>query len=521
MENKLSYLDDAERFNAYSAITNGCHHLWSKGIVQQDKLEKILETFSHLAEKDPLFLAHFTSYAVKNLDSKDLKVVAIFANSLSDADGTPFFQGSELTKPNWRLVSQAALQELDPKLALRVLQLANSKLKFGSKPVATHCSKRLKMAVKKYIKYREANPKALVGIKKSGLTKVVKNLYRYTRTAPSPEAVKVLGWKQKPGYPGAGVEKAKSMFDFSGMNEIEIANKIRAESLSPLTVLGALPDKLSPVIAAAVLEQATGDQTVILTEMFESQGLLKNKEVKAVYTQKIKNAKNALDRVERIRAKMDQEVEDILKETKAESRKEVVGDLGKVFLHIDVSGSMEHAIAVAIDKGAIVAESVKNPEVNFHWGVFNSSGKILGRPEKYTKDGFAKALYGYRAGGGTNCLALYSEARRLGCDIDIYITDQGHTDGDISTMIRSFRDKGIPDPKQVVIVNVGTGSPILKKGLENCGIPVVELNPQQLSESALVGQAIKSAFKGATAIIDEILATKLLSLPRWWESVSV
>ena len=521
MESKLSYLDDADRLAAYKAITDGCVHLWSKGKPQQEKLDAILNVFSVLAEKDPLFLAHFTSYAVKHLDSKDLKVVATFANSLSDADGTPFYHGSELNKPNWRLVSQAALMDLDPKLVLRVLKLANTKMKFGSKPVATHFSRRLRKAAHKYIKYREANPKALEGIKKNGLTKIYKNIYRVSGAAPSPEAVKVLGWKQKPGYPGYGVEKQKSVFDFKGLTDLEIANKIREEKLSPLTVLGALPDKLTPVVAAAVLEQASGDQTVILTEMFETQGLLKNKEVKKVYTQKIKTAKNAIDRVERIKAKMDQEVEAILKETKAEIRKDVVGDLGKVFLHIDISGSMTSALETAIDKGSIIAESIKNPDVNFHWGLFNSSGRVLLKPEKWTKDGFAKALYGQRTGGGTNCLALYSEARKLGCDIDIYVTDQAHTDGDIQSMIKKFRSAGIPDPKQVVIINVGSIDPVLSRGLMASGIPVVELKPDQLSESALVGQAIKTALKGVSVILDEILATPLLSLPKWWESVTV
>ena len=521
MENKLSYLDDTTRYAAYKALTEGCMHLWSKNKLQQDKLQLVLDVFAQLAEKDPLFLAHFTSYAARKLDSKDLKVLSIFANSLSDADGTPFSPGSELTKPNWRMVSQAALLELDPKLVWRVSELANTKIKFGSKPVATHYSRRLKKAIRKYVRYREANPKSLNGIKKSGFTNIFIDLYRRSRIAPSIEAVKVLGWKQKEGYPGAGVEMNKSIFDFSGFTDLEIANKIREEKLSPLAVLGALPDKLTPVIAAAILEQASGDQTVVLTEMFETQGLLKNKEVKKVYAEKISTAKTAIDRVERINAKLDQETEEILKDSKAKIRKDTVGDLGKIFLHIDVSGSMTDAIGLAIDKGAIIAECVKNPEVNFHWGLFNSSGRVLGKPEKYTKDGFAKALYGQRAGGGTNCLALYPEARRLGCDIDVFISDQGHTDGGIVSMIQNFRRKGIPDPTQVVIINAGRVCSILKDGFTRCGIPVAELNPNQLSESALVSQSIKIALKGTTAILDDILATPLLTLPKWWESVAI
>jgi hypothetical protein len=521
MEHKLSYLDDKERLAVYNTIVNGCMHLWSKNKLQMDKLEGVLNNFAYLAEKDPLFLAHFTSYAIKHLDSKDLKVVATFANSLSDADGTPFTPGSEFCKPNWRIVSQAALNELDPKLALRVVKLANTKIKFGSKPVATHFSKRLKTAAKKYLRYREANVKALEGIRKGGLSDTFRLFYHLSKLPPSFEAAKSLGLTQKEGYPGFGAKKATSVFNFEGLSDLDIAKKIQTESLPVLGVLGALPDKITPVVAAAILEQASGDQAVILTDMFQSQGLLKNKEVMKVYSEKIKTAKNALDRVERIKAKMDQETEAVLKDTKADVRKEQVGDLGKIFVHIDVSGSMSEGIQTAIDKGAILAESIKNPETNFHWGVFNTTGQILRKPEKFTKDGFAHVLYGIHPNGGTNCLALYKQARELGCDVDIYITDQEHTDGSIPAMINKFRQVGIADPKQVVIINVGHSRPILRAGLEDRGIPVVELKPNQLSESALVSQAIRTALKGTTAILDEIMATPLLMLPKWWESVSV
>ena len=170
-ENKLSYLDDTQRLEAYNAITQGCAHLWSKNKLQdgsvdsvpqkdgttkrvqrEDRLTPVLRLFAELAEKDPLFLAHFTSYAMRKLDSKDLKVVTAFAASLSDADGTPFSPGSDYKKPNWRLVSQAALQNLDPKQALRVVELANKKQSFGSKPEATHFSKHLKTALRRYLR---------------------------------------------------------------------------------------------------------------------------------------------------------------------------------------------------------------------------------------------------------------------------------------------------------------------------------------------------------------------------------
>lgn len=541
MENKLSYLDDAERLRVYKSITDGCMHLWSKGKLMDgktcancgkdqpqpgcrthatpDRLTPIMDLFANLAEKDPLFLAHFTSYAAKKLDSKDLQVVSTFASLLSDADGTPFSEGSTYTKPNWRIVGQAALANLDPKLVKRVIGLSCRKAPFGSKPAGTHQSKHLKTAVKKYVRYREANPKMLSGIKRVGLKDTMVTLYKMARISPSAEAVKILRWKQQANRPGANVELEKSVFDFSGLSDIQIAQKIRQEKLKPTAVLGALPDKLTPVVAAAILEQSTGNQAVVLTEMFEDQGLLKNKEVKAVYAEKVKTAKTALDRVERIKSKMDAEVEAVLKSAKSDKRKDDVGDFGSVFLHLDVSGSMQDTITIARDRGAIIAECVKNPKENFHWGIFNESGKVLPNPASFEKDAFAHALYGVRTGGGTNCLALYREARRLGCTTDIYVTDQGHTGAELGGMIDHFRQMGVADPKMVVIIHIGRDRETLKEAFERKGIPVATLQPNQLNESALVAQAVKASLRGASPVIAEIMAQPLLSLPKWWEAV--
>lgn len=519
-ESSLSHLDNAERLAIFEEVTNGCKHLWSKNKLQEDKLLSILTKFAPLMEKDPLFLAHFTSYAFRKLDSKDLKVVACFINSLSDADGTPFYAGAELKKPNLRTISQAAFNELDPKLALRVLKLANSKRQIGSKQMGTHFSRTMKTAAEKYIRFREANPKALEGIRKAGLSNTFKSLYRIARIAPTPEAVQTLRWKQKPGFPGSDVKIEKSsMFDFSGLTDLQIAEKIRKEGLKPQTVLGALPDKISPVIAAAIMEQCTGDQAVVLTSMFEEQGLLKHKEVREIYDAKIRTAKQALDRVERIKQDLNESTKALLKDAKADVRKDQVGDIGKVFVHIDISGSMHQAIEIAKDKGSIIAECVKNPEKNFHWGVFQSVGQLLGTPQKFTKDGFMAALYGVRPGGGTQCFALFQHARQLGCDTDIFITDGGQTDGDSATILRQFITKGVKMPKNVVIVKCGNYGPALENGFRAVGVPVSTIDQNQLSESALVTQAIKTAVLGASVVIDEIMATPLLELPKWWAAV--
>ncbi|HRZ18591.1 MAG TPA: hypothetical protein P5136_00915 [Methanofastidiosum sp.] len=518
MAEQLSYLSDQERLSIYNTIVDGCQHLWSKGKLQEQKLKEVLDKFIELGESDPFFLVHFTSYAAKNLDSKDLKIVSIFANSLSSADGTPFSQGSAYKKPNFRIVSQAALQDLDSKLVSRIIEIANVKQSLGKKyKEGTHFSRSLKTAVRKYLKYREMNPKALEGVRKVGLSKTYQTLYKSLHLAPSIEAAAILGWKQKKG------EKIKKVkfFDFKGLSDLEIAERIRKEKLPPTGVLGALEKKISPVIAVAILEQATGDQAVILRELFDSQGLLKNKQVMEVFTNKIQDAKTALDRVEKINTEVDEEVTKVLKKAKADKRKQSVGDIGRIFLHIDISGSMSGTIEFAKEKGSIIAECVKNPQDNFFWGLFNSQGYLMKKPDTFEKDAFAALLFGIRAGGGTNCFACFEYARKQGCDIDFYVTDQdpdSHTATKVK-ILENFKNAGVAMPKAVVIVDISNKKcTSLADAFNQVGVPVTTMKPNSLTESALVAQAVRTATLGPVSIIEEIMNTPLLKLPVWWES---
>jgi hypothetical protein len=517
-EHALAYLDNKARLNAYESLTAGCQHLWSKNKPQAEKIQAVAQNFAELAEKDPLFLAHFLSYTFKKLDTKDLKVMATFVNSLSDADGTPFVSGGEYHKPNLRLISAAAFMQLDPKLAFRVVKLANTKQPVGRLQNGTHFSKHLKTALKKYLRYRENNPKVLESARKAGFTSTFKALYRIAKLAPSPEACKVFRWKQKAGYPGADI-KINAALSFHGLSDLDIAKQIRDLRLSPKVAFSLLPDKISPVIAASILEQCNGDDAVVYTSLFEEQGLLKHKEIRDLYDAKIRTAKQSLDRVERIKQNLDESTKQVMRDAKADVRKQQVGDIGSVFVHLDISGSMTQALVIAKDKGAIIAECVKNPEVNFHWGTFNNYGRVLNRPAKFTKDAFMAGLYGVTPGGGTNCLALFAHARQQGCETDVYITDGQHTVGDVATLLRQHQAQGGKFPKQVVIIKCGAYDPKLENGFKAVGIPVSTINEAQLTESALVTQAIKTAVLGAQALIDEVMATPLLELPKWWESV--
>jgi hypothetical protein len=187
---------------------------------------------------------------------------------------------------------------------------------------------------------------------------------------------------------------------------------------------------------------------------------------------------------------------------------------------------MEDAIDFAKENGAILAECVKHPEMNFHWGWFQGKGTVLPRPKTFEKDAFLHALYRVRAGGYTDLLSLYRRSRELGCDTDIFITDEWHTVNarPLSKTIEDCDKAGLGRPRAVVIVHIDCDSywgrhQDLQNVFTKMGIPFTVLKPEALKESALVSQAVKTALLGANATIDEIMETPLLELPKWWYTV--
>jgi hypothetical protein len=282
---------------------------------------------------------------------------------------------------------------------------------------------------------------------------------------------------------------------------------------------------MSPVIAVALLEQATGNQAVILRKTFEDAGVLKDPEVMKLYEEKISTAKTALDRVDVLSATASAEVKKAMVKARAENRQAQTVNLGKIYLHLDDSGSMDSFRNFAIENGSIFAECVNNPKENFAWGMFGSQGQKLPLPQEFVKDAFAAVLFGYRDGGGTYCFALYPTAREFGADIDVFISDQENTHGDLGEQIENFH-KDNPDikkPKVCVIVDFGThyggDKGDIQLAYEKNNIPVAIIKPKTLTESALVVEAIKTAMLGPVAVVDEIMATPLLKLPNYYFSL--
>jgi hypothetical protein len=513
-------------------VTAACTHLYSKGKLQEAKFMEIANIYAELAINDPLFMAHLTAWA-SNKESKDMKILSIFFNSLNDANGTPFFKGSKKNKPNFREISSALLQGLDPHLALRVLELCHKRFEVkGILNNSRHFTTGMKTAFRKYLHCREDNLAALRGIKRSGLSNKMIKIYRLTRTAPTDEAASILNWQQGSIKKGTKREiEMETLPDFEKKTSTEIVKELTKLKLSPVVAMSIIPkDKMDSKIAKAIMANCSGNQVIILYNYFARNGYLDVPEIKELFKGKVKEATTAVDRIETLTKNADVEDKKEMAQVRSEKRKAVAKDdkIGKMFMHIDASGSMQAAIDFAKDKASTICECVDNPVANFNWGVFGSIGLKLPVPKEFTKEDFYQALYTVKANmGQTDCIALYEEARKFGAEIDIYVTDQGHNIGTISKRIRELheRNPSYVKPRASVIIdfsgNRNAAIPnILEAELRRAEIPVAVIKPDALNESALVAQSIRAALIGEMAIIEEILNTKLPTLPSWWNKVT-
>ena len=518
----LQEYSDKKRLSIFKLLTSACTHLYSKGKLQPDKWNAIVPVFADLCKNDPIFIAHLCVWATKG-DSKDLKILSLYFNALNTGDGTPFYKGAKKNKPNFRQISSAMLQNLDPHLALRVLEFCH--LKFGAPNLlneAAHFPTGLLTAFKKYLKYRESNPEMLQGIKRSGLSNKLKQIYRLTHTCPSDDAASILNWPQK----DKREIKIQKLPDFSKMSGAEIVETLEQTRLSPQVALSVLPpDKITARIAEALLNNATGNQAIILYNWFAKNGHLDNESIKKLFKNKVQQSTTAIDRIDTLTRNADVEDKKEMAQVRSEKRKATAktSSLGKIFMHIDTSGSMQAAIEFAKEKGSIFAECVDNPKNNFRWGTFSTNGHMLPLPEDFTKESFFQSLFGVRAGGSTDCIACYQMAREFKADVDIYVSDSDHNIGSITKRINDChtQNQHFTKPRIAIIIDFAPQVNTLEDGLKRAEIPVVRIRPESLNESALVAQSIRTALVGELAIIEEIMNTPLPSLPSWFHNMSV
>ena len=155
--------------------------------------------------------------------------------------------------------------------------------------------------------------------------------------------------------------------------------------------MSAIPkDKMTAKIAKAMLQNSSGNQSIILYNWFARNEYFDVPAIKALFKDKVKEATTAVDRIDTLTKDADATDKKEMAAVRSERRKSVAKteDIGKIYIHIDCSGSMQHAIEFAKNSASLFAECVTDPAKNFRWGLFETKGRELPLPTGFTKEGF-------------------------------------------------------------------------------------------------------------------------------------
>jgi len=372
---------------------------------------------------DNEFAARWASFAFQQ-EHKDLKVVLAAFMLCQSRKGDPIMEDGKclFLDEDYRDVGEAMMllqqkdRDLNPKLLLRIrdvlrlpeIATINHELGFG-KSARRPFLGRWPLAVEKWLRYREENPKMLKGLVRAGFRRTVRDLAQRVGYKPTSDRFfEILRWKQRQTEDGrrelAIGKEIKAAESWAGLDEKAICEKIEKDRPGWKLITGLLPPEIgvTRAVAAAAIEAGclSDKDLIIMTPTLEDLGLLKVQEIRERLDAAIARADDmrAANIARNVRSK---EVKEKLEAgaDKAAKRavEEVVRDI-RVYVLVDASGSMENALEAA---KAMVAKLIQGlPSDRVHVAVFNTAGREIVIKHASTK-GVEASFRGIRAGGGT------------------------------------------------------------------------------------------------------------------------
>ena len=372
---------------------------------------------------DNEFAAKWASWSFAR-EHRDMKVILTAFLLVQDRmgepvkeDGVVLFEDDDYRNVGEAMCLLRAAKDMNPRmmnrlgdvLALDGVAAINRELGFG-KSARNPAMGRYPLVCKKWLKYREQNPRMLEGLVKAGFRNSVTELAARIGYKPeTPAFFQILRWKQKQaddGRRGMAIGDAvKAAETWVGMTEGEICQRIVAHRPNYKRIVGMLPQEmgLTQAIMAAAIEAGSlsNADLIILTPTLEELGLLKDKDVNARWKVAMDKAENqrAANVARNVKSK---EAKDGLQEAAdkvvVKVLEEVTRDM-RVYVFVDKSASMKGAIEKAI---VYLTKFLGGfPPERLHVAAFNTQGSEI-TIKSPTAAGVNQAFRGHRDGGGTS-----------------------------------------------------------------------------------------------------------------------
>jgi hypothetical protein len=503
---------------------------------------------------DAEFSAHLASWVFAQ-DRRDLKTIAAAFMLSQSYAGQPVTEGGEVIfyEDDFRAVGEAMLllrkkgQDLTPKQVLQVGEVlcvpaiheVNRALGF-TKSAKNPNLKRWKKAVKRWLRYRENNPRMLEGLVKSGQSNLVRTLAQRCGYKPSSEEFfRVLNWKQKQspeGHRAIGLDMETSVQEtWEGKTEAEICRAIVADQPGWKVIVGKLPSSVgvTPAIFAAAVEAGalSNKDLIILTPTIEELGLIDKEPVASAWKRAIQAAEDQRARNIALRVRS-QEAKDGLEEAAdvatAKAMEEATRNL-RVWVAIDISSSMSRSL---VQGKELLSKFLGGfPLDRTHVSVFNTVGReVTIRAPK--RAAVVHALDKFRASGGTKYLAGLAPLERHKPQEDedlliLWVGDQAGEDG--AVLARIMQQSGINPVAFGFLELPGHRGNTVDTCAAALGIPCFRIQPDMFDDPYAVTQVLKNLISSTPTaspammvprtprktLVQQVLETPLLQRPNW------
>lgn len=383
-----------------------------------------------MIEQDPLFYVHLAAWYADQGAVRDHKEMFVSMLSLSEFEGH-------------RDVGLALLRRLPPYEVARVIdfikgrevvkeRLLGRQRRRGKQKVEIirervglfrNVPRSMKTEITHYLREREENEKSFDRVAMTA-RKALKRLYAGLHIQPSERAQAVLFDDNPPedslAYAVKQIAKADS--------PQEQARAISAYKV-PYRVASSLIGEMSPMVLAALIDVMTPQEVINNMGSLKRRGVLENADLKSLIKSKLEMAKSD-KRVSAYKAKVAVEaakVDGDLAESLEEVTEQQVKATGRITrptaLLIDKSGSMEEAIEIGKQLGALISAICEADLIAYAFDT--AAYKVEAKGTSLAE--WEKALTGIKAGGGTSCGVALRRMRRKKQLVEqiIMVTDEG------------------------------------------------------------------------------------------------
>ncbi|MBS1954692.1 MAG: VWA domain-containing protein [Cyanobacteria bacterium SZAS-4] len=416
--------------------------------------------FQHVHENDPLFFGHLAAWYFDNGSVHDLKQLFVA------------FMATSKFSDEYRDSGLRMLEKMPPYQVERVVRVVKGHRngKDYVPGIVASVPRSLRSAVKDYLDERERDQKAFDSAALHA-RKSLKTLYASLRIKPGDYAQKVL-FDEKPPEESRlfTLKKIAACSDASEQARLIVENRI------PYKIASSVVKNMTPAALVAIVSVMTPQEVINNLASLKKRGAMGNVDLRKLIESKLESAKSD-KRVSALKTRQAIKAADL--DDEMVSKVEAVGDQqikakGRIkkstALLVDKSGSMDEAIEVGKQVASLVAPIC---EADLYVYAFDSMGYEIKAKGAELSD-WEKAFQGIKAGGNTSCGIAVEMLRRSNRKVEqiVMITDQGDNAHPLFPAAMKSYAESMNIMPSVIIVNVGTHSDTVERGLKGMDVEV-------------------------------------------------